>query len=112
MPYKAPEEVKQDDSLLELNFDKVFFEEQEDGSVYFEYEAVSKRGDGSYSSGGSGWDNFSVKVTKNGAITGLGYRRHRKWIVYVFTWYKIAKKEINTNFSSDFIDTLIFEPLS
>lgn len=99
IPHKKLEDIKEDDELWYIGFDKIYFQIEED-CIYFEYQSGSKV---------SLKDNFTVGVAPNGKITGKGSVTHKDTIEYILKWYKIATGEIQTNLPSKFIDSLIYD---
>lgn len=108
IPYKDLNAISSDDTLVSIGFDKVYFRENDDESVYFEfapyeetiYRTIIKK------------DLVAVTIKKNGSIRGIGAKSSREWILRAYEWYKIAKRKTLTNLPDDFIDSLIFDPLS
>jgi hypothetical protein len=104
VPYKKLEEIKEDDELWYLGFDKIYFRVEKD-SIYFEYQSDSKAA----LSNSRNKDNFAVRVTSSGKIKGKGSVSHKSTIEYIYDWYKIATRVTQTNLSSKFIDSLIYD---
>ncbi|BDA71838.1 hypothetical protein CAL7716_060040 [Calothrix sp. PCC 7716] len=99
VPHKKLEDIKEDDELWYIGFDKIYFKIEED-CIYFEYQSSSKA---------TLKDNFAVRVSSFGKIKGKGSVTHKGTIEYILRWYKIAAGEIETNLSSKFIDSLIYD---
>lgn len=99
VPHKKLEDIKDSDELWYIGFDKVYFLVEED-CIHFEYQSGSKV---------NLKDNFDVRVTSSGKIKGKGSVSHKGTIEYILRWYKIATGEIQTNLSSKFIDSLIYD---
>jgi hypothetical protein len=104
IPYKKPEEIKEDDELWYIGFDKIYFLIEKD-YIYFEYKSDSKAA----LSASRNKDNFAVRLAPNGKIKGKGSVTHKSTIEYIYNWYKIATGETQTNLSSKFIDSLIYD---
>lgn len=104
IPHKKLEDIKEDDELWYVGFDKVYFRVEED-CIYLEYQSDSKAS----ASASRNKDNFAVRVAPSGKIKGKGSVSHKGTIEYILRWYKIATGEIQTNLSSKFIDSLIYD---
>lgn len=108
IPYKDLDAISSDDTLVSIGFDKVYFRENDDKSVYFEFapyeETIHRRIKKK--------DIIAVTINKNGSIRGIGAKSSRGWILRTYEWYKIAKRETITELPDDFIDSLIFDPES
>ncbi len=104
IPHKKREEIKEDDEIWYLGFDKIYFLAEKD-CIYFEYQSDSKAS----VSTSRNKDNFAVRVAPSGKIKGKGSVSHKSTIEYIHKWYKIAIGETKTNLSSKFIDSLIYD---
>ncbi|BAZ18899.1 hypothetical protein NIES4071_107840 (plasmid) [Calothrix sp. NIES-4071] len=104
IPHKKPEEIKEDDELWYIGFDKIYFVVEED-CIYFEYQSDSKANVIS----SRNKDNFAVRVAPNGKVKGKGSVTHKSTIEYIYSWYKIATGEIQANLPSKFIGSLIYD---
>lgn len=104
IPHKKLEDIKEDDELWYVGFEKIYFR-LEENYIYFEYQSDSKAS----ASASRNRDNFAVRVTPKDKITGKGSISHKSTIEYIYSWYKIAMRETQTNLSPKFIDSLIYD---
>ncbi|PHJ59057.1 hypothetical protein VF14_13465 [Nostoc linckia z18] len=105
IPYKNPSEIKKEDMYPFVDFEKIEFRIEPEGIRFIQFDEHPLRRIKTK-------EVINILITKQGKLKGRNSTKLHSYILHVYEWYQIANREKETNFPDDFIDSLIFDPLS